>query len=326
MSLSLGEKLRQAREEKGISIGEVSEQTRISPLYIECIENDDYKPLPGGIFNKGFVKSYAKFIGIDEHEALQDYSRIVAQTEGAGEEIKKYKPEVLTDDRAAASMVPTIIFAGIILALMTGGVLFLVNYLQNQSDSPNNEPSRTANANSANQPANANMSTQPSSVPSMDSLKVEFSSVSEAVSLSSVTDGRKASTTVDTVTPAVFEPKDSLKLSYSRSLAASAKLTINGRAITLPATPANPRRAAIEFEINKDNIAKIWQTGAITFDEPAGEVTTAPSVTPTATAAPVRPAASPTATAAPTRTPVPVRPATPAPRPNGTATPSADIR
>ena len=69
MSLTLGEKLRQAREERGISIREVSEQTRISSLYLEAIENDNYKTLPGGIFNKGFVKSYAKFVGFDEQEA-----------------------------------------------------------------------------------------------------------------------------------------------------------------------------------------------------------------------------------------------------------------
>ncbi len=60
MSLTLGEKLRQAREARGITLSEVAEQTRIAPLYIESIENDDYRGLPGGIFNKGLVKSFAK--------------------------------------------------------------------------------------------------------------------------------------------------------------------------------------------------------------------------------------------------------------------------
>ena len=60
MSQTLGEKLRAAREERGISISEVAEQTRISPHYLASVENDDYKTLPGGIFNKGFVKSYGK--------------------------------------------------------------------------------------------------------------------------------------------------------------------------------------------------------------------------------------------------------------------------
>src|SRR5687767_95392 len=111
MSQTLGEKLRQAREAKGISVSQVAEQTRISPLYIQSIENNDYKPLPGGIFNKGFVKSYAKFIGIDEQEALADYGRLAAENEAMSEQpFKSYRPEVLTDDNAANSMAPTLIF------------------------------------------------------------------------------------------------------------------------------------------------------------------------------------------------------------------------
>ncbi|MER3633095.1 MAG: hypothetical protein C4325_13855 [Blastocatellia bacterium] len=45
MTQSLGQKLRAAREAKGLTISEVAEQTRISPMYIESIERDDYKPL-----------------------------------------------------------------------------------------------------------------------------------------------------------------------------------------------------------------------------------------------------------------------------------------
>jgi cytoskeletal protein RodZ len=61
---SLGEKLRQAREARGVSISEIAEQTRISSHYLEAIESDDYRTLPGGIFNKGFVKSYANMSGL----------------------------------------------------------------------------------------------------------------------------------------------------------------------------------------------------------------------------------------------------------------------
>ena len=91
MSSTLGEKLRQAREERGFTLSEVSEQTRISSLYLESIENDDYRILPGGIFNKGFVKSYAKFVGINEQEALADYASILARSETAeAPELKLY--------------------------------------------------------------------------------------------------------------------------------------------------------------------------------------------------------------------------------------------
>ena len=100
--------MRQAREERGISISEVAEQTRISPLYLKSIEKDDYKPLPGGIFNKGFVKSYARFIGYDENQALQEYGQLMAQLEGTTPEeqlrtyVFGYLPRIASsDDRTA---------------------------------------------------------------------------------------------------------------------------------------------------------------------------------------------------------------------------------
>lgn len=293
MSLTLGEKLRQAREERGISISEVAEQTRISSLYLESIENDNYKPLPGGIFNKGFVKSYAKFIGFDEQEALSDYGRIAAANEIAAEQpLKVYRPEVLTDDTSSSSMVPTILFAGVILALMTGGILFVLNYIQNQPATPTN----TANANTNVNLVNANLSntetTPVDGAPTMAHLKVEFRAFAESVSLTSISDGRSASATVATGTAVTFEPKESLRLSYSKSLAQSARLSMNGKPIILPEAPQNPRRNVIEFEINKDNVAKIWQEGRIASAGPdANANVTANGVN--ATVSPTRPPATP---------------------------------
>ena len=263
MSLSLGEKLRQAREERGFTLSEVAEQTRISSLYLESIENDDYKILPGGIFNKGFVKSFAKFVGVNEQEALADYTRMIAQSEPEADELKVYRPEVLTDDRSVGSMAPTIIIAIIILALMTGGILFLLNYLRQPEDG------LAINATIANANLVTEANPDPSqldlvaAVPEMDSIKVEFRALSEPVSLTATNDGKVSSNVVTAGSSTIFEPKESLKLSYSKSLANVVELTINDRKIELPSQPLVPRRNTIEFVINKDNIAGIWETGAI---------------------------------------------------------------
>jgi cytoskeletal protein RodZ len=262
MSATLGEKLRQAREERGISISEVAEQTRISPLYIKSIEEDDYKPLPGGIFNKGFLKSYARYVGYDEHEALREYSQIVTGNEqSVEEEFRSYRPEVLTDDRSSASILPTVIFAGIILALMTGGILFLVKYINRPKEtvanlSNTNEGSAPAPVDTAASPVNDNS-------PQMASLRVEFKTTSAPISISSVSDGKSSVMLVTPDKPAVFEPRQALRLAYSKSLASAAELTVNGRSIALPQAPGNPKRAAIEVEVNSDNINQIWQNGAI---------------------------------------------------------------
>lgn len=278
-------------------------------MYIECIENDNYKPLPGGIFNKGFVKSYARFIGYDEHQALQEYNKLLTQTEGSQDDhLRSYRPEVLTDDRASQSTIPTIIFAGIILALMTGGVLFLVNYLQNQPSTPVATNTATVNQ-STPETAQTQEPASSGTVPTMQNLKVEFRTTTEPISLSATSDGKNSVNTVTPSAPQVFEPRENLKLSYSKSLAQSAQLLINGKQITLPLQPANPKRIPIEVEINASNLTQIWNSGAISFDS-----VSSPVPTPTS-AAPVN--------ASNTQTP---RPATPTPSPRSSPAASNTVR
>jgi cytoskeleton protein RodZ len=262
MSLTLGEKLRQAREERDISISEVAEQTRISPLYIEAIENDDYSPLPGGIFNKGFIKSFAKFVGVDEDEALQDYSRQLAQqNEGQPEaDTKTYRPEVLTDDRSR-SLLPTIIFAAIILGLMTFGILALVRYIQDQQNQPvaanSNTATNAVNTNTAN--ADSGNTNTVQSIPATNEIKVEFKPVAEPISVEATVDGRKSSVNVMPGSPQIYTGQQSVRLRYYKGFADKVQLTVNGKQITPPPAPAKGQ--GIEFEINKENIMQILQSG-----------------------------------------------------------------
>lgn len=294
MSLTLGEKLRQAREERGISISEVAEQTRISAHYLESIENDDYRPLPGGIFNKGFVKSYAKFIDIDEQEALQDYARLIAANDnGSDGELKLYKPEVLTDDRSVGSMIPTIIVAVIILGLMTVGVLYLVDYLRNRPEKPPVAAANT-NSNAAANTAGGNESEKPKA-PDLATAKFEFSALNQPVRVMVTSDGVKTDKSVAAGAPLTFEPKESINFNYNRWNAQAVKLTINGRSIVLPTTPLTPADGGrIQFTISKDNFAKIWETGSIN-----GEVT-APAVDSNANTAAANVPATPGQTPRPT--------------------------
>ncbi len=301
MSISLGEKLRQAREERGISISEVAEQTRISSLYLKSIEDDNYKPLPGGIFNKGFVKAYAKYVGVDEQEALQDYARLVAKNEEIAEETQpRYRPEVLTDEaRTASSMVPTIVFAVIILALMTGGILFVVNYIQNQPDSP------AVATNSSNTTTNvvSNTGVEPAATPvvSTAEIRLEFRALSEKVSVTSTVDGTLAYDEVTPETPKTYTAQQGLKLRYYRGFADKVQLTLNGKQL---ASPPAPPRGNIEFEINRDNVAQILaagQIGPVVADQPAA--TPAPTSAPVAPVTAETPSSSPTNTARPPQTP-----------------------
>lgn len=68
-----GEKLRRERELRGISLDQIATATKISTRMLKAIEEEKFDLLPGGIFNKGFIRSYAKFLGIDEEQAVADY-------------------------------------------------------------------------------------------------------------------------------------------------------------------------------------------------------------------------------------------------------------
>lgn len=317
MTQSLGQKLRAAREARGLSISDVAEQTRIAPLYIESIERDDYKPLPGGIFNKGFVRSFARCVGFDEQEALADYKKIEAQFRPEGEELlRKYTPEVLTDDRAAQSSLPTILFAGLIIALFSGGILLLVNYIQRSNETPLSTVPQTTSNSSNSQPAVA--PSRPD-IPTMQTAKIEFRSETEPISLSATADGK---TSIDVIPPGgskSFEPRESLRLSFSKSLTGSARLFLNGKPIELPSAPANPKRAAIEIQIDAGNIGKIWELGKYEFEAAAATTPTPASAT---TPKPVA-NASETPEASPSASPSPRPVAKPAVTPQKTASPGA---
>ncbi|HEY1938804.1 MAG TPA: RodZ domain-containing protein [Candidatus Angelobacter sp.] len=71
---SFGDRLRREREMRGITLDEITESTKISRRHLEALETERFDQLPGGVFNKGFVRAYAHFLGIDEDQAVADYS------------------------------------------------------------------------------------------------------------------------------------------------------------------------------------------------------------------------------------------------------------
>src|SRR6516165_9281541 len=71
---AFGERLRREREMRGVTLDEISESTKISHRHLESLEQEDFDSLPGGIFNKGFVRAYARYLGIDEEQAVADYT------------------------------------------------------------------------------------------------------------------------------------------------------------------------------------------------------------------------------------------------------------
>ena len=135
MAETIGEQLRLAREERGIPLREISDQTRISVRYLEAIETNDYKRLPGGIFNRSFVKAYARYVGYDEKEAVEAYTRYMRDLGDSGEEVAStpYHSKVYTDAPATRSPVLTVVLAIVILAILTAVALTVLHWVQRRS-------------------------------------------------------------------------------------------------------------------------------------------------------------------------------------------------
>ena len=116
-----GENLRREREMRGVSLEEISAATKISIRFLRAIENEELSKLPGGIFTRSFVRTYARYLGLDEE-------RVLADCQLAG----RQKPEVdirrITASRArpngAASRtrIAALLVAGVLLA--SGYALF----------------------------------------------------------------------------------------------------------------------------------------------------------------------------------------------------------
>ena len=107
---SFGAKLKQQREQSGITLEDISSSTTSGTRMLHALEEDHFEQLPGGIFNKGFIRAYARCVGLDEDQAVADY---LAFTNGASEpegqakeaQVKNLAPVI--EERAEVESEPT---------------------------------------------------------------------------------------------------------------------------------------------------------------------------------------------------------------------------
>lgn len=70
---SFGEILKRERELREVTLNEVTVATRIAPRFLEAFEREDWEKLPGGVFNRGFVRAIARYLGLNEENLLSEY-------------------------------------------------------------------------------------------------------------------------------------------------------------------------------------------------------------------------------------------------------------
>jgi transcriptional regulator with XRE-family HTH domain len=75
---SFGEELRREREIRGISLKEIADSTKISKRFLEAIERNDHRTLPAPVFTRGFVREYARYLGLNADEMVTRYNYAAA--------------------------------------------------------------------------------------------------------------------------------------------------------------------------------------------------------------------------------------------------------
>lgn len=68
-----GTRMKRLREERGVSLRQIADATKISKGFLEALERNDISRLPGGIFSRAFVRSYAIEIGLDPEQTVREF-------------------------------------------------------------------------------------------------------------------------------------------------------------------------------------------------------------------------------------------------------------
>jgi cytoskeletal protein RodZ len=77
---TFGEDLKRAREKRRVSLEDISQQTKVGLRHLRALESDRFDLLPGGVFNKGIVRSYLRYLELNEEPWLERFT----QTPGSG--------------------------------------------------------------------------------------------------------------------------------------------------------------------------------------------------------------------------------------------------
>jgi cytoskeleton protein RodZ len=175
---SFGEKLKQEREKRKITLEQISVSTKIGTRMLQALEEDKFNQLPGGIFNKGFVRAYSRVVGLDEDQTVADYlqasgdappvsTEIVSREDTAHENAENVSRLQASTD-SPPRQIPWGLFAATLLAIALA--LYLWNHYRREHNSRSVPPTPTTTAPSPATQSSGEMSSGMSGrVPNTDS-------------------------------------------------------------------------------------------------------------------------------------------------------------
>jgi cytoskeleton protein RodZ len=195
---SFGERLRREREMRGITLDEIAESTKISRRHLESLEKEGFDSLPGGIFNRGFVRAYARYLGIDEEQAVADYAAAAAEPAEPETKFPMTVPEPDPELNPRRSALP------LILALLALVVVLAIFWARNRSRSGESQESGAGTAAASTPNATRSPAPGPNAVPAPTSSAL--TAVTNAEAESSPTPAKDARPDSPNQSPVAVQP------------------------------------------------------------------------------------------------------------------------
>ncbi len=228
---NFGETLKREREMRGVSLEEVANATRISTRNLEALENERWDQLPGGVFNRGFIRSISRFLGLDEDNLVAEYVIATDDQPQLAVWADKSPPK-------RASLLPAV-------ALATGALLVLAAVFFLWRDWPllkavfsGERPAATTVQSLPVPPVAATVPPVQAAAPEPESLQLKIDSA-KTTTLKIVADGKTVfDGRIEARTSRIFSAKEKFEVSAGDSFAVL--LELNGQAVAPIGQPGQP--------------------------------------------------------------------------------------
>lgn len=178
---NIGQKLREAREQKGLTLDDLQQATKIQKRYLIAIEDEKFTELPGDFYVRAFVKQYADTVGLDGNTLLRDYDDELPQTktdeyadhlaQAVETRMGNRQPTVDRVDRARRYL-PTVIIAVVVVIIL--GAIWATAIVRNRQDAATKIDASSVSVSGESSKKSSSSSSKKSSDSSKEKSKLDF--------------------------------------------------------------------------------------------------------------------------------------------------------
>ena len=133
--MSIGDRLKEARQESGLSFKEIQDSIKVRTKYLQALEEENYKLIPGEAYVRAFIKGYGNFLGLNGQKLVEDYKEILKKEQEILEkELEQEEGEHNTGIFGNKIVGPIIFIIVLLVIIFVAYNIFLLNQVQDNSD------------------------------------------------------------------------------------------------------------------------------------------------------------------------------------------------